>query len=67
MDPWQKGAYKRKEKTHHQDRTEEYIEGADASTVCGGTYKHNTSYKYCNHLVEAEGRRQQKGRDKSLG
>ena len=29
---WQKGADYRKEETHHQDRTEEYIDGADAAT-----------------------------------
>ena len=57
----------RKEETHHQDRTEEYIGGADTSTGRAVTKKHNPSYQYYNHLVEAERSRRQKERDPSSG
>ena len=52
--PWQNVAGDRKEETHYQYRTEEYIEGEDASTGQSGTYKHNPSYQYYNYLVKAQ-------------
>ena len=62
-----KVADKREGETHHHDRTKECMGGSDASTGQTGTYKHNPGYQYCNHLVEAEVSRRQKGRDTSSG
>ena len=45
----------------------EYIEWADASTGWEVIQKHNHSYQYFNHQVEAEGSRKHNGRDLTSG